>query len=125
MSKVGGVMVGANNMEGAKQFYDAVLGEIGISALMEHPSGGRVYGGGANPMFSVVRPFNGERATAGNGSMISFSCDSPEAAAAMHAKAIALGGTCEGKPGPRGDTGFYGAYFRDPEGNKFCSFYWG
>jgi len=125
MAKLGGVMVGANDMARAKQFYDAVLGVIGIEAMMEHPSGGRIYAGGANPMFSVVRPFNGEPATFGNGTMISFACDTREDAAAMHGKALELGGTCEGAPGPRGDTGFYGAYFRDPEGNKICAFHWG
>ena len=125
MAKVGGVMVGANDIERAKQFYDTVLGEIGMSALMEHPSGGRIYGGGDHPMFSVVRPFDGQSATAGNGTMVSFSCDSRDEAAAMYAKAMTSGGTCEGEPGPRGDTGFYGAYFRDPEGNKFCAFHWG
>ena len=125
MAKVGGVMVGANNIERAKDFYDAVLGVIGIGRLMEHPSGGRVYAGGGDPMFSVVRPFNGEAATAGNGTMVSFSCASPEDVAGMHAKALEMGGTCEGPPGPRGDTSFYAAYFRDPEGNKICAFHWG
>jgi predicted lactoylglutathione lyase len=75
------------------------------------------------PILSVVRPFDGAQATAGNGSMASLLCDSQEQVAAIHAKALELGGTDEGAPGPRSGGGatVYAAYFRDLDGNKICA----
>jgi predicted lactoylglutathione lyase len=73
-------------------------------------------------MFGVFKPHDGQAASAGNGSMIALNAGSPEKVAAMYEKAMALGAACEGKPGPRGDGGFYGAYFRDLDGNKIAVF---
>ena len=70
-------------------------------------------------MFAVVKPYDGEPARAGNGTMVAIMCDTNDDVDQAHAKALALGGSDEGAPGPRGDFGFYAAYFRDPEGNKF------
>ena len=75
-------------------------------------------------MFLVIKPFDGKPATAGNGNMISISCDSEDKINALHAKAVALGGSDEGAPGPRGDS-FYGGYCRDLDGNKLVFFKFG
>jgi len=73
------------------------------------------------PMFSVLQPFDGHKATVGNGTMVALAASSPEQVQALHAKALALGGQDEGAPGPRG-KGFYGAYFRDLDGNKLAAY---
>ena len=93
----------------------------GLPPLFEHPSGGRVYGAGGVPAFAVLGPFNGEPATVGNGSMFAFQCERREEVNALHAKALELGGACEGAPGLRG-PGWWFAYFRDLDGNKLCAF---
>ena len=115
------VMFGSNDIEKAKSFYDVTLAAIGLKPLYEHGSGGRIYGTEAGmPVISIVRPFNGTAATAGNGSMASLLCDSRDQVSAIHAKALEQGGTCDGAPGPRGgdSSGIFAAYFRDPDGNK-------
>ena len=119
---IGYALVGSNDLEKAKAFYEAVLAPLGASPAFDHPSGGRVYTTGPDrPMFGVVAPFNGEAATIGNGTMISFAAPSQEQVRQVFAKAIELGGANEGEPGWRGDPGgFYGAYFRDLDGNKLC-----
>ena len=71
-------------------------------------------------MFSVMKPFDGQAASVGNGTMVALAAKDPEQVQALHAKALALGGQDEGAPGPRG-TGFYGAYFRDLDGNKLAA----
>ena len=115
-------MFGSNDIEKAKAFYDAVLATIGVTPLMEHGSGGRIYGTAAGPLISIVRPYDGRAATAGNGSMATLMCDTRDQVNAIHAKVLALGGRNEGAPGLRGPDGgqVYAAYFRDLDGNKFC-----
>ena len=117
-------MFGSNDIERSKSFYDAVLGTIGLRTMMEHGSGGRIYGTGAgSPILSVVRPYDGRPASVGNGTMATLNCDSRDQVAAIHAKALELGGRDEGAPGPRAgeDSGVYAAYFRDLDGNKICA----
>jgi catechol 2,3-dioxygenase-like lactoylglutathione lyase family enzyme len=118
--------VGSNDLEKAKAFYDSLLSSVGVNKLFDHPSGGRVYGAGG-PMFAVLGPYNGEKATAGNGSMSGFGLQNREQVAAFHAKALELGGTCEGPPGLRGPeaVGAYFAYVRDLDGNKLCAYKFG
>ena len=77
------------------------------------------------PALSVTYPFDGNAATAGNGVMVALAVDSQEKVKALYDKALELGGTDEGPPGPRGDSGFYAAYFRDLDGNKLCFFVFG
>jgi catechol 2,3-dioxygenase-like lactoylglutathione lyase family enzyme len=115
--------VGSNDLEAAKHFYDELLGLIGMTPMLEHFSGGRIYASPDRRMFGVLGPFDGRPATAGNGSMFGFLLDSPEKVQAFHTRAIELGGTCEGPPGPRGpvEAGHYAAYFRDLDGNKLCA----
>lgn len=112
--------VGSNDLEKAKAFYDQVLAVAGLEKRFDHPSGGRIYGAGAS-MFGVLGTYNGEPATAGNGSMSGFSLKNREQVDAFHAKALELGGTCDGPPGPRGPNVYF-AYFRDLDGNKLCAY---
>jgi len=125
---IGNAMVGSNKLTEAKAFYDELLAVVGAKPMMDHHSGGRIYAVAPDkPMFGVLGPHNGEPATAGNGTMVSFQTDSREQVDQLHAKAIELGGTDEGAPGIRGDNpdGFYGAYFRDLDGNKLCAYRFG
>jgi predicted lactoylglutathione lyase len=116
---IGYAMVGSSDYEKAKDFFDAVLAELGAKRTM---TGDRMqgYGHAQSPvMFMVCRPYDEKPATGGNGSMIAFASPSREVVDNTHMAALANGGTDEGAPGLRGDT-FYGAYFRDLDGNKFC-----
>jgi catechol 2,3-dioxygenase-like lactoylglutathione lyase family enzyme len=118
---IGYVTFGTNDMARACAFYDALFGEIGIPRLMEFPNG--VCWGPAmdKPALGVLLPFNKEPATAGNGSMVALACPDTATVNRLHAKALQLGAANEGDPGPRG-PGFYGAYFRDLDGNKLNGF---
>ena len=121
---IGYAMLGTNDFEKAKVFYDKALAGLGAGRTMgmERMQG---YGVSGNPvMLAVGQPYNGEPATAGNGTMISLAAPSREVVDKVHADALAAGGKDEGAPGLRGDT-FYGAYFRDLDGNKLCVFHMG
>ena len=126
---IGYVTLGSNNLDKARAFYSELLGLIGAKEIMRFPSGFTMFGAGKDkPSIAVCTPFDGKAATSGNGTMISLLAGSRKTVDAMHAKAVALGGTCEGKPGVRGEEGpkaFYGAYFRDLDGNKLCAFHVG
>ena len=114
------VTIGTNDLPRATAFYDALLGEMGASRFMQMD---RMIIWGTKPgapMLAVCTPFDGKAATAGNGTMVAIDAGSREMADKLHARALALGGTDEGAPGPRGD-GFYGGYFRDLDGNKFVA----
>jgi len=124
MASVGYFTVGSNKLEAAKTFYDSLLGSIGMKPMFDTPSGGRLYTGKGQGIFGVLKPHNGEAATVGNGAMFGFSFDTPEEVAAFHAKAIELGGACEGPPGER-MPGVHFAYFRDLDGNKLCGYKFG
>ena len=123
---IGYATIGTNDLAKAKSYYDQLFGFIGASRLMELPEGFTLYGTGwGRPGVAITPPYNKETASAGNGNMIALPMDSREKVDAFYAKALELGGSCEGPPGlrtPDGDQAFYGAYFRDPEGNKFCAF---
>jgi hypothetical protein len=108
-------------MSEAKSFYDALLTMAGMTALLDHTSGGRIYGKDAKPCFAVVGPYNGKPATVGNGSMQGFCFETRQEVDAFHGKALELGGTDEGAPGERAPK-FYMSYFRDLDGNKFCAY---
>ncbi|HET9640934.1 MAG TPA: VOC family protein [Allosphingosinicella sp.] len=123
---IGYVTLGTDDLERSRAFYDALFGEIGASRLMEMDSGFTLYGTGwGKPGVAVTRPYDGEPASAGNGNMVSLVVDGRDKVDRLHARALELGGSDEGAPGlrgPEGDRAFYGAYFRDPDGNKFCVF---
>ena len=116
-------MVGANDMDAAKKFYDATFQAIGGKPGIVDDKGRLIYmhNGG---LFLVTKPIDGEPATAGNGCTIGFAMDGPEQAKAWHDAGVAAGGTSiEDPPGVR-EGGFgqlYLAYLRDPSGNKLCA----
>lgn len=125
---IGYITLGTNDLERAKTFYDVLLAEMGVTRLMEF--GDRGYGWAASmeqPMLCIFKPYNGQPATIGNGVMAGISAGSREIVDRLHQKALALGGTDEGKPGLRaeGGEGFYAAYFRDLDGNKLDVFCYG
>lgn len=124
MARVSYMTVGSNRLEEAKAFYDALLGSIGMAGVHEHASGGRLYRGKGTGMFGVLGPYDGAPACVGNGVMGGFDFETREAVDAFHAKALELGGTCEGPPGER-MPGVYFAYFRDLDGNKLCGYRFG
>jgi catechol 2,3-dioxygenase-like lactoylglutathione lyase family enzyme len=116
------VMVGTNDLEKAKTFYDALLGTLGVRPA--RVDGHRIFYMTKTGVFSVSKPIDGKPATAANGGTIGFACASREEADAWHAAGIAHGGTpCENPPGIREGSGgkFYLAYLRDPDGNKICA----
>ena len=114
---IGYVTLGSNDLDRAVGFYDALLGELGAKQVMND---GRmvIYGSGAGqPMVAVCKPYDGEAATAGNGTMVALAMEGPEAVDKLHARALELGGSDEGAAGPR-SGGFYGGYFRDLDGQQ-------
>jgi len=119
---IGYVTLGTNDLARGAAFYDGVLAEVGAKRFMEND---RMIGWGTQPdqpMLMIAKPFDEKKATSGNGTMIALNVGSPEAVKKVHAKAIKLGGKDEGAPGPRGDGGFHGGYFRDLDGNKLVAF---
>ncbi|MEM8579281.1 MAG: VOC family protein [Pseudomonadota bacterium] len=121
------VMIGANNVAGTRAFYDAVLPAIGGRVLAEYLPHAVCYGLRGDGRFWLATPHNEQPATVGNGAMLGLACDSAAEVRAAHALGLAAGGSNEGDPGPRpqyGD-GFFGAYLRDPEGNKLSLVYLG
>ena len=117
------IMVGANDVQKSKAFYDATLGALGYEPGVADEKG-RVFWMSKAGVFAITNPIDGEPACHGNGSTIGFAAASPEAADAWHAAGIENGGVdCEDPPGIReGRTGkLYLAYLRDPDGNKLCA----
>jgi catechol 2,3-dioxygenase-like lactoylglutathione lyase family enzyme len=119
------VTVGTRDLERAERFYDAVLAPLGLTRRTVSPDGGPaalcwVRAQSPLPRFYVYQPFNGEPATVGNGGMVAFLAPSTEAVGVAHAGGLEHGGTDEGGPGPRPHygEGYFGAYLRDPDGNK-------
>ena len=116
------VMLGVNNLDASKKFYDALLGTLGISPGFANKT--RYFYRSPTGTFAITTPINGEPACHGNGSTIGFNVASPAQGDAFHAAGIANGGTtCEEPPGVRaGGMGkMYLAYLRDPDGNKLCA----
>ncbi len=121
------IMVGTNDIERSKRFYDAVLGVLGAGEPARNQASTghtRLFYRHEGTSFCVSEPIDGETATAGNGSTIGFKCSSPEQVVDFHDTAVAHGGTSiEQPPGLRGASGaaLYLAYVRDPDGNKLCA----
>ena len=118
---IGYVTLGTNDLARAAKFYDALLGTIGASRYMESDRFVAWAVSPDTPSFGVALPYDGKPATVGNGVMVALLMDSRAKVDALHAKALELGGSDEGAPGPRGD-GFYAGYFRDLDGNKLNAF---
>jgi catechol 2,3-dioxygenase-like lactoylglutathione lyase family enzyme len=122
---IGYVTLGTNNLDKAVQFYDALFGSIGIGRFMEVDGYFVAWAASREaPSVAVTKPYNKEPATVGNGVMVALYMPDRAAVDAFHAKALELGGTDEGAPGPRGEDGegFYAGYFRDLDGNKLNVF---
>ena len=121
------IMIGADDLDASKKFYDAALGAIGV-APGKMDDKGRVFYRTKTGVFALTKPINGNAATFANGGTIGFACESPDVAAAWHAAGVAHGGaSCEEPPGWReGAFGkLYLAYLRDPSGNKICALHRG
>ena len=118
---IGYVTLGSNDIERAARFYDELLGEIGAKRVMETETFIAWSKAAAMPALSVAKPFDGGPATVGNGVMVALAMDDRSKVDALHRKALELGAADEGAPGPRGEN-FYGAYFRDLDGNKLAAF---
>ncbi len=118
---IGYVTLGTNDLEKSCAFYDALLGMLGAERMFE----GETFVAWATspeaPSISVIKPYDGNPATVGNGVMVAIPVEKPEQVQALHAKALELGGTDEGAPGPRMGN-FYVGYFRDLDGNKLNAF---
>ncbi len=119
------VTIGTNDLDRAAKYYDELLAELGAKRAMENERIILWGTGPGAPMFAVCKPFDGGSASVGNGVMVALAASSAEQVAAIHAKALELGGTDEGAPGPRGDGGMTIGYFRDLDGNKLNAFHMG
>jgi catechol 2,3-dioxygenase-like lactoylglutathione lyase family enzyme len=123
---IGYVTIGALDSEASGKFYDAVFAAIGGERKFADSGwiGYGLKGSDAQPVF-VCPPFNGKPAHSGNGIMIGLKAGSKEAVDAAHRAALASGGSDEGKPGyrPPDKQSWYGAYMRDPTGNKICVYH--
>ena len=121
-------MVGSNDIDRSKRFYDTVLGTLGVGEATLNVADSvhtrLIYRGQEGTAFIVTQPINDEPATIANGGTVAFQCNSPEQVKQFHDVAVASGGTSiEAPPGPR-ETASMGtielAYVRDPDGNKLC-----
>ena len=120
---IGYVSVGTNDMKRALAFYDQLLAGIGAKRAFEYDRFVAWSQGEGKPWFAVAVPFDKKPATVGNGSMVALVVEKPSQVDALYKKAISLGATDEGPPGDRGDN-YYGAYFRDLDGNKLNFHCW-
>lgn len=118
---IGYVTLGTNNFERAVKFYDELLATIGADRVFDSETFIAWSTGPKAPALSVSKPFDQQPATVGNGVMVALAFRTPEQVNEFYAKALQLGATDEGAPGPR--TGiFYAGYFRDLDGNKLNAF---
>lgn len=122
---LGYVTLGTNDLQRGAASYDAIAAEMGVGRMMEWETSiaWGVPGGAAG--IAIIVPFDGKPATVGNGVMAALEARDKEQVDRIYKAALDNGGTCEGPPGPRGDGGFYAAYFRDPDGNKLNAFVMG
>ncbi|MBI1182092.1 MAG: VOC family protein [Alphaproteobacteria bacterium] len=119
------VTVGIGDFGRAFAFWSAVMEALGHRLRFHVPQqevAAWEPAGGGRPLFFIGHPFDGNPASAGNGQMTAFLAPGRPVVDAVHALALANGGTCEGPPGlrPHYHPNYYGAYFRDPDGNKVC-----
>ncbi|MFK8054322.1 MAG: VOC family protein [Woeseiaceae bacterium] len=116
------IMIGANDLDASKQFYDAVLSTLGVGEPFRDKD--RYFWRTKAGLFSVTKPIDGQPATAANGGTVGFAASSTDIVDAFHAAGLANGGTtCEEPPGLRESDfgGLYLAYLKDPSGNKICA----
>jgi predicted lactoylglutathione lyase len=118
------VTIGVSDIEKAKSFYLAVLQDLGVSVVMDIGRLAALGSPAGGTLLAVCTPYDGEAPHPGNGNMVAIAPGSRELVDKVHARALELGGVDEGAPGQRMD-GFYGAYMRDPDGNKVCFCHFG
>ncbi|MBL6691432.1 MAG: VOC family protein [Pseudomonadales bacterium] len=116
---IGYATIGTADMEKAKAFWSGVLASKGASVLMDIGRIAFIGSGMDQPMLAVCIPYNEEAPSPGNGNMLAIPAETREEVDALYAKAMELGASDDGEPGERMPT-FYGAYIRDPDGNKAC-----
>ena len=116
----GYITVGTNNLARSAAFYEALFEELGFTRRREVADRAVYFGTEDDVQLVVITPADGQPATAGNGTMVALNVDTQEQVQRLHARAMDLGAIDEGEPGPRGSDTFYGAYFRDPDGNKIA-----
>ena len=122
---IGYVTIGVRDMERAKSFYTQLLAPLGASVLMSMDRIAFIGKAMNEPMLSVCIPYNENDPAPGNGNMVAINPGSKENVDTFYHKALELGASCEGEPGQRIPDMFYGAYVRDPDGNKLCFFQFG
>ncbi len=121
---IGYVTLGTNDLAAAAVFYDAIAAEMGTGRMMEFDTFIAWGTPGGSAGIGLTKPADGNEATVGNGVMVALEAKDQAQVDRLHAIALEHGGTCEGPPGPRGDT-FYAGYFRDLDGNKLNAFIMG
>lgn len=119
------VFIGINDFPRALNFYSAIMEELGLQLKFSEPENswaGWVAPAAPRPLFLVGKPYDGQPASVGNGQMVALLAATRDTVNRVHALALSQGASCEGPPGlrPHYHANFYGAYFRDVEGNKIC-----
>ncbi|MBI0329223.1 VOC family protein [Burkholderia plantarii] len=118
------VCIGVHDVERAHAFYAPLMAALGLPLKFHAPPDmtGWMPADAARPLFLICRPFDGGAAAPGNGQMVALLARDRATVDRCHALALAAGGRCEGPPGlrPQYHADYYGAYFRDPDGNKLC-----
>lgn len=119
------VFVGITDFDRAFNFYLAVMEEMGLTLKFcerDTAMAGWMAADAPRPLFLIGKPYDGNPARCGNGQMVALLAPDRRTVDKVHASALANGGSCEGAPGPRSQyhAHYYGAYFRDPDGNKIC-----
>lgn len=122
---IGYTTIGVRDMDKAKAFYTELLSELGAKVQVDVGRLAMIGASMGEPMIAVCVPYNEEDPHPGNGNMVALNPGSKEMVDKLYKKAIELGATCDGEPGQRIPDMFYGAYFRDPDGNKICFFQFG
>lgn len=122
---IGYVTIGVSDMEKAKTFYTELLADLGASLLFDMDRIAFIGSDMSAPMLAVCVPYNEEAPSPGNGNMVAINPGSKEKVDELYHKALSLGASCDGEPGQRIPDMFYGAYIRDPDGNKVAFFLMG
>ena len=122
---IGYVTLGTNDLKKAAAFYDKIAAEMGIGRFIESDSFIAWGSADGSAGLGLTQPFDGKPMSVGNGVMVALAAKDRAEVDRIYKLALSLGGTDEGAPGPRGEGGFYAAYFRDPEGNKLNAFVMG